>query len=106
MVTEFELDDYFQKIEQLNANSEEKLDENKLVKIKVFLKALFAKNQPEKPKKCAFLPQKWQKCPSCEHIIKVQFYCPFCGQRVRERHFETISEQLTFGPVDGWGVSS
>ena len=51
MVTEFELDDYFQKIEQLNANSEEKLDENELVKIKVFLKALFAKNQPEKPKK-------------------------------------------------------
>ena len=92
MVTEFELDNYFQKIEQLNANSEEKLDENELVKIKVFL--------------CAFLSQKWQKCPSCEHIIKVQFYCPFCGQRVRERHFETISEQLTFGPVDGWGVSS
>ena len=57
MVTEFELDDYFQKIEQLNANSDEKLDENELVKIKVFLKALFAKNKPEKPKKCAFLPQ-------------------------------------------------
>lgn len=57
MVTEFELDDYFQKIEQLNANSDEKLDENELVKIKVFLKALFAKNQPEKPKKCAFCPK-------------------------------------------------
>ena len=77
-----------------------------LVKIKVFLKALFAKNQPEKPKKCAFLPQKWQKCPSCEHIIKVQFYCPFCGQRVRERHYEWINDKLTFGPTDGWGVNT
>lgn len=57
MVTEFELDDYFQKIEQLNANSDEKLDENELVKIKVFLKALFAKNQPEKPKNARFCPK-------------------------------------------------
>lgn len=81
-------------------------DENFVPKIKTFIKALFDKNSPEKPQKVRFLPKKWQKCPSCEHIIKVQFYCPFCGQRVRERHFETISEQLTFGPVDGWGVSS
>lgn len=61
MVTEFELDDYFQKIEQLNTNSEEKLDENELVKIKVFLKALFAKNQPEKPKKMRVFAPKMAK---------------------------------------------
>jgi hypothetical protein len=81
-------------------------DENFVPKIKTFIKALFDKNSPEKPQKVRFLPKKWQKCPSCERIIKVNFYCPFCGQRVRERHYEWINDKLTFGPTDGWGVNT
>lgn len=104
MISNKEFEEFINLFDDVCKNSEKSINFDPW-KIKGFIIELFSKNTPQKPEKVPFLSSKWGKCPNCKRLIKVQFYCPFCGQRVRERNYVLIDDSLNFGNDESMGIN-